>query len=222
MQKIYTVIHASDREQIIRNLDRTLNAGADGTFVINHGGISLKEMLETVAELKVKMPKVFIGMNVLSGDSVECFQIAESVKADGLWLDESYIRLNNPRYDKMLELMDEAKKVYTGQYFGSVAFKTHAQVGLEEALKVAVKSLEHVDVVTTSGVGTGSAPDVQRIEQMKKAIGDKPLAIASGMSPENIELFPLADAVLSATGLQDSWTELNEKKIALMVSRKRK
>jgi predicted TIM-barrel enzyme len=221
MQKIYTVIHASDREQIIRNLDRTLNAGADGTFVINHGGISLREMLETVAELKVKMPKVFIGMNVLSGDSVGCFQIAESVKADGLWLDESYIRLN-PRYDEYLKEMDEARKVYTGQYFGSVAFKTHAQVGLDEALKVAVKSLPHVDVVTTSGAGTGSAPDVERIEQMKKVIGDKPLAIASGMSPENIELFPSADAVLAATGLQDSWTELNEKKIALMVSRKRK
>lgn len=221
MQKIYTVIHASDREQIIRNFKRTVDAGADGTFVINHGGISLKEMLETVAELKSDIPNSFIGMNVLGANPTDCFKIAQDVKADGLWLDESYIRLN-PRYDEYLKEMDEARQVYTGQYFGSVAFKTHAQVGLDEALKVAVKSLPHVDVVTTSGAGTGSAPDIQRIEQMKKVIGDKPLAIASGMSPENIELFPLADAVLAATGLQDSWTELNEKKIALMVSRKRK
>jgi predicted TIM-barrel enzyme len=221
MQKIYTVIHASDEDQIIRNFERTMNAGADGTFVINHGGISLKEMLETVKTLKLKHPQAFIGMNVLGADSTDCFKIAQDVKADGLWLDESYIRLN-PRYDEYLKEMDEARKVYTGQYFGSVAFKTHAQVSLDEALRVAVKSIPHVDVVTTSGVGTGSAPDVQRIEQMKKVIGDKPLAIASGMSPDNIELFPLADAILSATGLQDSWTELNEKKIALMVSRKRK
>jgi predicted TIM-barrel enzyme len=45
---------------------------------------------------------------------------------------------------------------------------------------------------------------------MKKALGDCPLAIASGITPENVaDYLEVADCFLVATGINASWTELD-------------
>jgi len=68
----------------------------------------------------------------------------------------------------------------------------------------------YCDVVTTSGPGTGQAAAVEKIRAMKQALGPRPLAIASGITPANIgEYLPIADAFLVATGISRSFTELD-------------
>ena len=42
-----------------------------------------------------------------------------------------------------------------------------------------------MDVLTTSGDATANAPSIEKIRIMKQYIGDMPLAIASGITPEN-------------------------------------
>lgn len=218
MQKIYSVIHASDPEQIFRNIERTITAGADGTFVINHAGIYVIEMMKAIETAKKRFNGFFIGLNPLGVDELNAFKLAQSVEANGLWLDESFIRENSEVYDERLAKMDEARKDFTGLYFGSVAFKT--QGVCKNPITVAQKAISHVDVVTTSGPATANAPSVDKIASMKTAIGDKPLGIASGMSPDNIELYPMADHILVASGISDEWTEINTEKLRLMVERK--
>ena len=71
-----------------------------------------------------------------------------------------------------------------------------------------------MDVVTTSGIATGLAADVSKIEQMREGIGDHALAIASGITPENVFMYlPFCDCFLVATGISDSHTELNAGKV---------
>ncbi len=68
--------------------------------------------------------------------------------------------------------------------------------------------------MTTSGPGTGEAADIDKIRTMKSALGDHPLAIASGITPENVhEYLPYTDCFLVATGVSDSHTELNRAKV---------
>ena len=50
-------------------------------------------------------------------------------------------------------------------------------------------------MITTSGSGTGIAADVAKIHTMKKAIGSHPLAIASGITPENMAKAKMAPNV---------------------------
>ena len=71
-----------------------------------------------------------------------------------------------------------------------------------------------MDVITTSGVSTGNAPDHGKIQEMKGVIGHHPLAIASGITPENVLGYTLyTDCFLIATGVSDSFTELNPSKV---------
>lgn len=67
-----------------------------------------------------------------------------------------------------------------------------------------------MDVVTTSGPGTGKAAAVEKIRTMKEALGDFPLAIASGITPENVsDYLPYADCFLVATGISRNFEQLD-------------
>lgn len=59
-----------------------------------------------------------------------------------------------------------------------------------------------MDVVTTSGLATGIAADLTKIEQFRENCGDTALAVASGITLENLHLYQnLVDAFLVATGI---------------------
>ena len=84
--------------------------------------------------------------------------------------------------------------------------------------QAAVKATPYMDVVTTSGPGTGHAAAVAKIRLMKQALGDFPLAIASGVTPENVaDYLPYADCFLVATGISRSFEELEPERVKLLV-----
>jgi predicted TIM-barrel enzyme len=77
-----------------------------------------------------------------------------------------------------------------------------------------------MDVVTTSGVGTGHAAEIDKIQGMKQALGDFPLAIASGIKPANVtDYLPHADCFLVATGISKSFDQLDPAAVGSLVSR---
>ncbi len=88
---------------------------------------------------------------------------------------------------------------------------------MESACQIAAR---YMDVVTTSGPGTGESVDIDKIARMKKALGDTPLAIASGITPENVpDYLPHADSFLVATGISSSFEELDPARVRLLVQR---
>ncbi len=69
---------------------------------------------------------------------------------------------------------------------------------------------------TTSGPGTGSAPELRKIREMREALGpDGPLAIASGITAENVvEFARYATHFLVASGVSRDEHHLDPVKVA--------
>jgi protein-tyrosine-phosphatase len=79
-----------------------------------------------------------------------------------------------------------------------------------------------MDVVTTSGPGTGEAADRAKIAALRSGAPDAPLAIASGITPENVRRYAdLADCFLVASGISESFAELDPGRTAALVERVR-
>jgi predicted TIM-barrel enzyme len=67
-----------------------------------------------------------------------------------------------------------------------------------------------VHVVTTSGPATGSPALVSKVQVMRAALGDHALALASGITPENVRIYlPYVDAYLVASGIERSFGEFD-------------
>ena len=76
-----------------------------------------------------------------------------------------------------------------------------------------------MDVITTSGVATGHAAELKKIAMFRAAIGDRPLAIASGITPENAVSFSEVDCFMVATGInkKNNFYELDRSRLARMM-----
>lgn len=208
------VIHVVDKEQTLRNVAIAAWAEADGIFLINHN-IHAGELISVFRAVKKKIPNLWIGINFLDLRREDSIATTVNIGADGLWTDDAGV------YEGMIRkpiTRNELLGQWKGFYFGGVAFKYQREV--KDVASVARLSMEAVDVITTSGVRTGTAPNVDKILTMKKAIGDFPLAIASGITVENVEDFlPFCDCFLVATGISFSHTELDPEKTQELSSR---
>lgn len=197
---VLPVIHVETQRQTLRNTEVVYEAGADGAFLISMRGMRHEDLRKMQETIRKEFSTWWIGINYLDLSTVRVFDNLNS-NISGVWVDDAKI-------NEWVGEQIEAEKIqqarersgWDGLYFGGVAFKYQREVnnfGL--ASKIAVG---YMDVVTTSGLGTGSAPDREKISSMKAAIGDYPLAIASGISPDNVHNYlDIADCFLVATSL---------------------
>jgi len=105
---------------------------------------------------------------------------------------------------------------WTGLYFGGVAFKYQREVAADALGRASVVAMSYMDVVCTSGPGTGKAADVAKVIAMREAIGpDGAIALASGVTAENVAAYlPYVDAFLVGTGIEARFGVLDRAKLA--------
>lgn len=197
---VLPVVHVENQRQALKNADIAYDEGADGVFLISMKGMPHRGLLNVFEVTKDNFPNWFIGLNYLDLPAIDVFRNL-SRNVSGVWTDNAGI-------DESAERQIEAALIkkawdnsrWKGLYFGGVAFKYQRDV---EDLPLASRiASQFMDVVTTSGDGTGHPPSPEKIRVMKTAIGDKPLAIASGISAENVgDYKDNADAFLVATSL---------------------
>lgn len=200
------VVHAETNAQSLRNVKIAADNGADGVFLINHH-ISFLDLMDVYEVVRKELPELWIGLNCLDlGRSAIDYLPSETA---GLWVDNAGVTEGTRPTAVASEFLNRRReRGYVGLYFGGVAFKY--QTAVKDVAAAARSARPYMDVVTTSGVGTGHAADVEKIRLMKEAIEDHPLAIASGITPENVhDYMPYTDCFLVATGISDSDTELN-------------
>ncbi len=203
---VLPVIHVETEEQTLNNAQIAHEAGADGVFLISMKGMSHRDLLKMHKTVKKEFATWWIGVNYLDLPTIAVFENVNN-QVSGVWADNAHI---NEWVKKQIyaEQISQARKEsdWQGLYFGGVAFKYQEKVNnLKKAAQIAKY---YMDVVTTSGSQTGSAPDLRKIEIMKEAAGDSPLAIASGISPENVKSYlKCADCFLVATSLLKPGTE---------------
>lgn len=163
---------------------------------------------------RIVHPDWWIGVNALDLDPMETLRRVPT-DVSGLWFDRGGIDLSSPdpaREAREIAQARDRNQSWRGVHFGGVAFKY--QPPCEDPAKEASLAAPYMDVVTTSGNATKQAPSVLKVASMRAKIGTTPLAIASGMSPENVKPFlEYADCVLVASNISFSYTELDPKRV---------
>lgn len=182
------VIHCVHEAQVRLAADVAMEHGADGVFLINQGGMHAHEVAVLAGKLREDV--AFVGLNRL-GDTLMAAATVTRSKLDAVWSDYC---------DLPCDLRGRP-----WLFFGGVAFKYQPEVS-DVGLAAFGAVRDGVDVVTTSGPATGSPPTVEKLAAMRAAIGDHALAVASGITPENVEPFLAhVDAFLVASGVEQSF-----------------
>jgi len=204
---VLPVVHVASTRQALWNVMVARDAGADGVFLINHS-ISDNTLLHIHHEVLDAFPGFWVGVNCLGLSVTKLFEVV-SPDVAGVWVDNAAIQEDREEHDlaeQVLAVQQQTK--WPGLYFGGVAFKyQRAVTDLASAARIAAR---YMDVVTTSGSSTGHAALREKIVAMKQALDDFPLAIASGITPENVgDYLDIADCFLVATGISRSFEELD-------------
>jgi uncharacterized protein len=216
---VLPVIHVETRSEALSNAQIAREAGADGVFLINHG-MADEPLLEIHASVADAHPGWWIGVNCLGITPDDVFR-SVSERVCGVWADNAGIEEGQEEQPYAKVVLDLRNMLAPScLYFGGVAFKYQRHVqALEQASRLAA---QFMDVVNNSGPGTGQAAPVDKIRRMKLVLGDRPLAIASGVTPENVgDYLPHADSFLVATGISRSFTELDPARLKALIRRVR-
>lgn len=205
-QVVLPVIHVENVKQALWNAETAKKAGADGVFLISMRGMRSEDLLEIHLEVKKQLPAWWIGVNLLGEPTARAFGKIDN-NVSGLWADNAHINeWSKEQIDADSIQSAKEKSEWKGLYFGGVAFKYQRHVdNLALAARIAT---QYMDVITTSGEGTGSAPGYEKIAAMRASVGNFPIAIASGISPENAANYrDVANCYLVATSLLIPGTE---------------
>lgn len=203
---VLPVIHVETEKQTLQNAEIAQKEGADGVFLISMRGMPHSQLARVHEGLRKECDTLWIGVNYLDLQAEQTFSRLKGIP--GVWTDNAQIDEKDPiQMNANLIAESRRRSGWKGLYFGGVAFKGQKPVqDIEKAAKIAKK---YMDVVTTSGSGTGFAPEWEKIALMKDAIGEHPLGIASGISPENVhEYLDIADCFLVASSLLEPGREV--------------
>lgn len=226
------VIHVTDNKtNVFNNIEICIEAKADGIFLISHGYLNYKELIHLGKEIKNKYPSLWIGYNFLDIKNTEVFpKIAEyDCEIEGIWIDDSKQGILGAES----EAETISKSYLDGEtnakindfkpflYFGGVAFKYCKQPN--DLSKSTVEAFSNMDIVTTSGDGTGLSANIKKIKTMYDSLcvfktnnkhnKECSLALASGVSIDNIHTYlPYVDYFLVSSSISDNHDILNKEK----------
>jgi adenine phosphoribosyltransferase len=204
---VLPVIHVKDQIQINRNIELVVECGAQGVLLINHD-FGVRDFLPLIRACRRDHPSLWLGVNFLGVTGLKAFPILGDLENDGCpidayWADDARI---DERKTDQLEAAEIAKartmSHWSGIYFGGTAFKKQRVVDPDDYVEAAVLASKWLDVVTTSGISTGNAADVEKIRKFREGAKDTALAVASGITPENVNSYKSnIDAILVSTGI---------------------
>ncbi len=206
---VLPVIHVLDAEQARRNIEAAIDGGCPGVLLINHD-FEKERLLPIIRDMRSAFPDYWIGVNFLAVTGKFAFPIlgalqAEGVRVDGYWADDARIDERRPEDDQPeADEIAEIRKSsgWDGLYIGGTAFKKQREVAAAKYAKSARIATRYMDVVVTSGVATGHAADVGKIDTFRENCGQTALGLASGITPENAAHYAdEVDLFMVATGI---------------------
>lgn len=204
------VIHIENELQVMKNVALAKEANADGVFLIDHSGqMSPLEILKLDDKVVLEFDDFWTGINFLNLSSLKAMEFSVFNGIHGLWCDNAHI-------DENSETQSLAKDINLTQqlaiediiYFGGIAFKYQKPVNnYKKSAKIAK---DYVDVITTSGSGTGYSADLDKIKEMYDGADGHPLGLASGVTPDNaFSYLPYVDVFLVSTGISVDFHNLD-------------
>ncbi len=197
------VIHPISSHTALQSIETAIDSEADGIFLINQG-MSSAQLLDFVLEVHHRFDKLWIGINLLGFHPEDVLLAVAKLPIQGIWSDNAGIdetSESQPAAERFRETRDKCN--WKGLYFGGVAFKYQRDIPHFRLPLAANKAVPWMDVTTSSGPGTGDAASIEKVQALRSGAGIHPLAIASGISPENVSQFlPLVDCFLVASEIE--------------------
>lgn len=194
--QVWPVIHYETIRQALDNAAIVARCGCPGVFLISMDGRD-DELDQAIVAVKARFPELKVGGNFLTQGPLAALQRCLDLDIDATWTDNAGVTSFGPN-DEALQIAQLLQEHPAHMFFGSVAFKGQAPEKFPAQAGVAATNLGMI--ATTSGPATGKAVDVAKLADMKAALGDQPLGLASGISPDNAHLFtPYVDYFLVAT-----------------------
>ena len=224
---VFPVIHVLDHEQTSRNINIAMGQDVAGVFLINHD-FDVDTFLPIVRSIRAEFPELWLGVNFLAVTGKQAFPILaelekESCTIDGYWADDARIDEqraidDQPEAEEILSVKQSCG--WQGLYFGGTAFKKQRLVSELDYLSSAQIAARWMDVVTTSGVATGKEAGTEKTGIFREGVGDVALALASGITPENISEYSSdLDAILVATGINisDDFYNIDQSRLKTLI-----
>lgn len=217
--KIHIVVHVLNLKQACEQVSIAHDAGVDGVWLIDHAG-GHRDLLSLTGVVRAAFPDFWVGVNFLDLRIDDAMGIVDD-RVNGLWSDNAHVHLGDDL--KVAERAQELRvaRGWQGLYFGGTAFK--GQRNEHDVGAAAERAVPFVDVVTTSGAATGVSAPESKVRQMHAALGGRrPLALASGITPDNVETYlPYVSFLMVATGVSRSFHELEPSEVGRLVDRVR-
>ena len=221
---ILPVIHVLDDARTAANIDHIIDAGLKGCFLINHD-FGIDAFLPVLEAIRGRYPDFWIGVNFLAVTGLKAFPILadlglRGVRVDAYWADDA-------RIDESAVTQEEADNIaatrtacgWEGLYFGGTAFKKQRPVDPKDYARAAGIAGGFMDVVTTSGIATGHSADLKKLAEFRCALPDRPIALASGITPDNATDYDMVDCFMVATGIyfEDDFYNINPARLWQLV-----
>lgn len=196
-------------ERLKKEVDIYVSNGLDSIIVENYYGTyhHMVMALEYVREQKLEIP---YGVNCLNGDTMG-FELSQNYGAAFVQLD-SVVGHVKPEDEEILSAYFETmNQKYSAAVLGGVRFKYQpvlSKNSVEEDLRIARGRCAAVCVTQDA---TGQETSMDKIRQFRSVLGDFPLIVGAGLTPENMQKqFAYADGAVVGSYFKDTYKDTGD------------
>lgn len=208
---ILGMIHMAGSEPIKRALEEIAiyeEEGVDGCIIENYYNESDIPLEKTLKETQKLKPGIVIGVNVLPNEFHLSFPLAN--KYGGKFIQLDYVAGHYVAGETRFEAYMRFKEGYPDIIvLGGVWPKYYKPVLGSDLEKDLREGMKRAEAIVVTGAGTGMETPLEKIKRFRDIIGDHPLIVGAGLTPDNAyEALCIADGAIVGTSLKiDGRTE---------------
>lgn len=201
---ILGMIHMAGQNPVKRALEElTLfeEEGVDGAIIENYHG-SVEDVIATIQETSKRKQNVVVGVNVLPNEFHQSLPLAQRYGADFVQLDQvagtyRFGRLDLEHYKKVKSQHPEIIVL------GGVWPKYYHPVEGSNLEADLTTGMQRAEAIVVTGAGTGKETPFDKIKRFREIIGEHPLVVGAGLTPENAyEQLCISNGAIVGTSLK--------------------
>lgn len=196
-------------EILEREIDVFLTNRVDGVLVENYFG-DPRQAEMALKHVSEKYPDICYGINLLHDDALG-FELAQKYHAKFIQLDSVAGHLSPKEDEAFDQFITDVREKCDAFVLGGVRFKYQPYKSgrrLDEDLMIGMR---RCDAIVVTGDATGQETDLSKIGTFRNIIGDFPLFVGAGMTPENAAVqMQYADGAIVGSYFKDTYKDTGD------------